>query len=59
MDTPVDIDDSYAEYTSSGRAIDTVSNGIKCRTSDGEINSNDSFMCLSWASVPFKYNNTF
>ena len=59
MDTPLDLDDTYAEYTSSARAIDNLSNGIKCRTSDGEINSSESFICLSWSSVPFKYNNTF
>ena len=59
MDTPIDWDDSYAEYTSSARAIDFLSNGFKCRTSDGEINSSQTFIYGAWADVPFKYNNTF
>jgi len=59
MDTPIDWDESYAEYTSSNRAIDFLSNGFKCRTSDGEINSSQTFIYGAWGDVPFKYNNTF
>ena len=59
MDTPIDWDGSYAEYTSSARAIDFLSNGFKCRTSDGEINSAQTFIYGAWGDVPFKYNNTF
>ena len=59
MDTPIDWDASYAEYTSSNRAIDFLSNGFKCRTSDGEINSAQTFVYGAWGDVPFKYNNTF
>jgi len=59
MDTPIDWDESYAEYTSSARAIDFLSNGFKCRTSDGEINSSQTFVYGAWGDVPFKYNNTF
>jgi len=59
MDTPIDLDEAYAEYTSSNRAIDFLSNGFKCRTSDGEINSAQTFIYGAWADVPFKYNNTF
>ena len=59
MDTPIDWDESYAEYTSSNRAIDFLSNGFKCRTSDGEINSSQTFIYGAWGDVPFEYNNTF
>ena len=59
MDTPMDWDANYAEYTSSARAIDFLSNGFKCRTSDGEINSAETFIYGAWGDVPFKYNNTF
>ena len=58
-DTPLDWDEPYAEYTSSARAIDILSNGFKCRTSDGEINSSQTFIYGAWGDVPFKYNNTF
>jgi hypothetical protein len=36
-----------------------LSNGFKCRTSDGEINSAETFIYGAWGDVPFKYNNTF
>ena len=59
MDTPIDLDGSYAEYTSSARAIDITSNGFKCRTSDGEINANQTYIYGAWASTPYRYNNSF
>ena len=60
MDTPIDWNESYAEYTATGRRIDFLSNGFKCRTSDPEINSSgDTFVYGAWGDVPFKYANTF
>ena len=60
MDTPIDWNESYGEYTATGRRIDFVSNGFKCRTSDAEINSSgDTFIYGAWGDVPLKYNNTF
>ena len=53
------LDATYAEFDASGFNYDMVSNGIKIRSSDTNINSSASFLSLSWASVPFKYNNTF
>ena len=53
------LDNTYAEFDASGFNYDMVSNGIKIRSSDTNINSSASFLSLSWASVPFKYNNTF
>ena len=53
------LDNTYAEFDASGFNYDMVSNGIKIRSSDTNINSSASFLSLSWASVPYKYNNTF
>ena len=53
------LDNTYAEFDASGFNYDMVSNGMKIRSSDTNINSSASFLSLSWASVPFKYNNTF
>ena len=52
------LDNTYAEFDASGFNYDMLSSGIKIRSSDTNINSSASFLSLSWASVPFKYNNT-
>ena len=49
-----------AEFDPSGFNFDTVSNGIKIRNSDTNINSSGAtFIYMAWGDVPFKYNNTF
>ena len=48
-----------AEYDPSGFNFDVVSNGIKIRSSDTNINSSATFSYMAWGDVPFKYNNTF
>ena len=47
------------EFDPSGFNFDTVSNGIKIRSSDTNINSSATFIYMAWGDVPFKYNNTF
>ena len=51
--------DSHAEFDPSGFNFDVVSNGIKIRSSDTNINSSATFIYMAWGDVPFKYNNTF
>ena len=51
--------DSGAEFDASGFNFDIVSNGIKIRSSDTNINSSATFIYMAWGDVPFKYNNTF
>jgi hypothetical protein len=51
--------DSHAEFDPSGFNFDVISNGIKIRSSDTNINSSATFIYMAWGDVPFKYNNTF
>lgn len=51
--------DGHAEFDPSGFNFDVVSNGIKIRSSDTNINSSATFIYMAWGDVPFKYNNTF
>ena len=53
---------SNAETTGSSalREMDVLSNGIKIRSSNSNINtSGGDYVFGAWADVPFKYNNTF
>ena len=55
----IDLDDTYAEYSSTGRRLDMLSNGFKARTSDAAINSTAGMAYFCWGDIPFKYGNTF
>ena len=53
---------SNAEVTGSSatREMDVLSNGVKLRGTNGNINaSGGDYVFGAWADVPFKYNNTF
>ena len=51
---------SDAEFDASGFNFDIVSNGIKIRKSDTNINSSGAtFLYMAWGDVPFKYANSF
>ena len=45
------------EQTSGGNgALDMLSNGFKCRNTDGGINENvHTYVYMAWAEMPFKY----
>jgi hypothetical protein len=45
-------DDSWTSYS-----IDFVSNGFKFRAQDSYTNTNDTFIFIAFADVPFKYSN--
>jgi hypothetical protein len=48
---------SEAEYLASGRSIDLLSNGFKCRGTDGAINSSgNTYIYMAFAEKPFKYS---
>ena len=49
------------KYTTSGGALDLLSNGFKIRTDNAFVNSSsyDPYVYMAWGDVPFKYNNTF
>ena len=45
--------------SSASRNMDILANGVKIRSSNSNINTNDStYVFGAWADVPFKYNNT-
>ena len=45
--------------SSAARNMDILANGVKIRSSNSNINTNDStYVFGAWADVPFKYNNT-
>jgi len=50
-----------AESTAGTIDIDFLSNGFKIRSSGSDLNSSSgqAYAYLAWASVPFKYNQTF
>ena len=50
-----------AESTAGSIDIDFLSNGFKIRSSGSDLNSSSgqAYAYLAWASVPFKYNQTF
>ena len=53
---------SSTETTGSSalREMDVLSNGIKLRTSNGNVNTNGGdYIFGAWSDVPLKYNNTF
>tara|TARA_B100000900_G_scaffold415832_1_gene447411 strand:- start:1575 stop:3284 length:1710 start_codon:yes stop_codon:yes gene_type:complete len=50
---------THGDFDPSGFNFDVVSNGIKIRSSDTNINSSATFTYMAWGDVPFKYNNTF
>ena len=39
--------------------VDFLSNGFKLRTTNNLVNASSTYFYACWASVPFKYNNTF
>ena len=45
--------------SSASRNMDILANGVKIRTTNGNVNTNGStYVFGAWADVPFKYNNT-
>ena len=60
VDSVINWDESQAEYDSSARGVDILSNGFKIRGNDSDNNtSGDTYVYGAWGDVPFKYNNTF
>jgi len=60
VDSVVNWDESQAEYDSSARGVDILSNGFKIRGTDSDNNtSGNTYVFGAWGDVPFKYNNTF
>ena len=56
----IDLDDTYAEYSSTGRRLDMLSNGFKLRTSNSTFNGTSGhYIFIAYADVPFKYNNGY
>ena len=59
-DDIINFDQNIAQYSSSARGVDILSNGFKIRGNDSDNNtSGDTYLYGAWADVPFKYNNTF
>lgn len=59
-DDIINWDQNIAEYDSSARGVDILSNGFKIRGNDSDNNtSGDTYIYGAWGDVPFKYNNTF
>ena len=61
---PVDLilqwDAANAEFSDANNKVDFLSNGFKVRSSNAGINGNgNDYIYIAFASVPFKYNNTF
>jgi hypothetical protein len=49
----IDADDSYAAFDSTGRSMDFLSNGFKCRTADSDKNtSGETFIYMAFAEAP-------
>ena len=58
-DDIINFDQNIAEYSSSPRGVDILSNGFKIRGNDSDNNtSGDIYVYGAWGDVPFKYNNT-
>jgi len=54
----IDADDSYAEFSSTNRAIDFLSNGFKIRSADSDHNtSGETFVYWAFAESPFVNSN--
>ena len=54
----IDADSSAAAFDSTGRSIDYLSNGFKCRTADSDKNtSGETYIYIAFAETPFKYSN--
>jgi hypothetical protein len=56
-DAFIDANQSAAEVASGRNEIDILSNGFKCRSSYGDLNSAYSYIYLAFAEQPFKYAN--
>ena len=53
-----DGDSAEAEFGSAGTAAEFLSNGVKLRTTDNEVNdSGDTYIYMAFAETPFKYSN--
>ncbi len=60
VDSVINWDETQAEYDSSARGVDILSNGFKIRGTDSDTNqSGNTILYGAWGDVPFKYNNTF
>jgi len=60
VDSVINWDESQAEYDSSARGVDFLSNGFKIRGNDSDTNQSGNIITYgAWGDVPFKYNNTF
>jgi len=50
----IDVEDNYAEFSSTNRAIDFLSNGFKIRSSDSDHNTQgDTYIYFAFAEAPF------
>ena len=56
-DAYIDANLALGEVTSGRNEIDILSNGFKCRSSYGDLNSNTTYIYLAFAEQPFKYAN--
>ena len=61
---PVDLilqwDDDNAEFSDGNNKVDFLAEGFKIRSSNAGINGDgNDYIYIAFASVPFKYNNTF
>jgi len=60
VDSVINWDDAQAEYDSSARGVDFLSNGFKIKGNDTDTNQSGNTMLYgAWGDVPFKYGNTF
>ena len=53
----LEANNSDAETTSGRNAIDFLSNGFKCRTSYGDLNSNQTYIYMAFAEAPLVGTN--
>ena len=56
-DAYIDANLSAAEVASGRNEIDILSNGFKCRSSYGDLNSAYTYIYLAFAESPFKFSN--
>ena len=52
-DNTLDANLSNAEVTSGRNEVDFLSNGFKCRSSYGDLNSNTTYIYMAFAESPF------
>ena len=57
MNEQTKIESNATETTASTNNIDFLSNGFKCRTSNGDTNGSGSYIYMAWAEQPFVSSN--